>query len=209
MSMTVGPKDESLRKKSSKNLQLLRRVVGGVIITAGSLLVLVSQYVDALQSCSSTPQGSLCEPLELGDLAPLLVLGILLLVPAWTELTVAGVSLRRKVEETQRQQDDLRQVIELRVAVEQLKAPDGKDKSDDGSGEASVPEKDELFQELRQLLSQVQRQSTKGRASMSSLRRLEEIESIVTLALRHPEAITIEELRTVIETAKSLLSSLS
>src|SRR5262245_16311412 len=88
-----------------------------MLFLAAAAWFVVSRYWAELESCrdevarvGANAAVSLCGPVDITALAPLVLLGLLLLLPDADEVSIAGVgSLKRRVEAQEKRQDSIQE----------------------------------------------------------------------------------------------------
>lgn len=170
-----------------------------MIVLCGSIVLVLSAYFPPLQPCVAIGMVRRCSPLELSAIAPILILGFLLMFPNWTDISIGGLAIRRELRETRQEQEVLRQLVELRSAIEQVSKEPAPEAVDAVS--ANVGEK---IDEIKKVLQRVRSASPATHRPMSLSRRLESLERVVDLAALHPQAVNAVELDEVLQRAVNL-----
>jgi hypothetical protein len=190
-----------------RSLRKCRFIVGSLLLLGGSALLLGSQYLRSWQACAVAERRLICEPLELTDVAPLLFLGLILVIPRWSDIGIGPLTVRRELAETQRQQEEIRQVLDLRISVEQaLTQPISHENESSEVGAEPDAVKKTLLSEFEGELEQLNTIPT-DRQSVAVQRQLVSLQRLSKLARQHPEALAMSEVQALRDQARRLRAS--
>lgn len=194
---------ERVRDSTEPEKARLWRFIGAVVFIVAAVVPLLSKYVPALHACTVRGRIEVCEALTVVDTAPLLLLAVVLVFPTWTDVSVAGIRLRRELKDTQAEQARLREMIQLRALVEDfVRTPE---EAEEAAGdEVSAGEPLPLLRDIEAEVSALLRAEAGGRMSMSHSRRLRSIERLLGLMRSYPDTVSITDMNEVLSRARSL-----